>query len=252
MKQLVLAANWKMNLSTVEIPAYFSEFTKNLSPKVMAKFVFAVPNVFFDRALQATSSCNWQIAAQNVHEAPSGAFTGETSLPMLTAAGINTVLIGHSERRQYFAETDESVARKVAAATASGFTVIACVGETLQQRQKNETKAVITRQMQAITDHCRDASHLMIAYEPVWAIGTGVTASSTQASEVHDMIRSLLTAWNPAQAKTTPILYGGSVKAENVAELVAMPNIDGALVGGASLSGAAFAKLANAASLNLR
>lgn len=254
MKNLVLAANWKMNLRASDIEGYFARFAAKLDPKAQAGFIFAVPSLFFERARQAVGRTDpgggrgWRIAAQNCHEAASGAFTGELSLPMLSEAGIQTALIGHSERRQHFGETDVSVGRKVRAAGMNGFLAVACVGETKEERLAHKTIEVVSRQVRAVMENCLDASRLIIAYEPVWAIGTGLTASAAQAGEVHDFIRGFIGGWLDApRAKRMPILYGGSVKPENIAELVRMDNIDGALVGGASLEGELFAELANRA-----
>jgi triosephosphate isomerase len=160
--------------------------------------------------------------AQNVHWASEGAFTGEVSPPMLLALGVRGSLVGHSERRQYFGETDDGVARRTHAALEAGLEVIACVGETLAQREAGETEDVLRRQVSVLEPHPR----LVVAYEPVWAIGTGLTATPEQAQEAHAFIKSLL---------DVPILYGGSVKPDNAEQLLSQPDVDGALVGGASL-----------------
>lgn len=248
MKPIVLAANWKMNLNQSDTEAYFAKFSQGLKQDPRARLVFAVPNLFFARAQKAIGKYSYNIAAQNFHEAPSGAFTGEISLSMLREVGIEWALIGHSERRQYFGETDQSVAKKVQAATTQGFYVIACVGETRAERERGETESVLTKQTKAILAAVQDPSRLMIAYEPVWAIGTGLTATKEQAEQAHLLLRGMLTdAFGPQISQATPILYGGSVKADNIADLIKMPNINGALVGGASLDGAAFAELVNRA-----
>ena len=160
--------------------------------------------------------------AQNVHWEPEGAFTGEISAPMLLELGVEGSLVGHSERRQYFGETDEGVARRARAALEAGLHVIACVGETLEQREAGQTEEILRRQVSVLEPHER----LVVAYEPVWAIGTGLTATPEIAQEAHDHIKSLL---------DVPVLYGGSVKADNAAALFAQHDVDGALVGGASL-----------------
>ena len=160
--------------------------------------------------------------AQNVHWEPEGAYTGEISAPMLLELGVTGSLVGHSERRQYFGETDETVALRTRAALDAGLRVIACVGETLAEREGNETEDVLRRQLSVLDPH----TQLVLAYEPVWAIGTGLTATPEMAQDAHAFIRSLLDA---------PVLYGGSVKADNAAALLAQPDVDGALVGGASL-----------------
>ncbi len=172
--------------------------------------------------------------AQNVHWAPEGAFTGEISAPMLLELGVTGSLVGHSERRQYFGETDQDVARRAEAALTAGLGVIACVGETLEEREADETEQVLRRQVSALAAHER----LVIAYEPVWAIGTGRTATPQIAQDAHELIKSLL---------DVPVLYGGSVKPDNAAELLAQPAVDGALVGGASLDVDSFHAICEAA-----
>ena len=172
--------------------------------------------------------------AQNVHWEPEGAYTGEISAPMLLGLGVAGSLAGHSERRQYFGETDETVAKRTQAALAAGLHVIACVGETQGERERGETEDVLRRQLSVLEPH-RD---LVLAYEPVWAIGTGLTATPAMAQEAHAFIKSLLDA---------PVLYGGSVKPDNAAALMAQPDVDGALVGGASLDIESFASICTAA-----
>ena len=172
--------------------------------------------------------------AQNVHWEPEGAYTGEISAPMLLALGVSGALVGHSERRQYFGETDETVALRTRAALDAGLHVIACVGETLEQRERDETEDVLRRQLSVLEPH----PNLVLAYEPVWAIGTGLTATPDQAQDAHEFIKSLLDA---------PVLYGGSVKPDNAASLLAQPAVDGALVGGASLDVDSFKAICAAA-----
>jgi triosephosphate isomerase len=189
-------------------------------------------------SLEAAVGEEWTIYAQNVHWAAEGAFTGEISARMLVEVGVQGTLVGHSERRLYFGETDESVMLRAEAALAAGLGVIACVGETEAEREADETEAVLRRQVAVLPRH--DA--LVIAYEPVWAIGTGKTATPEMAQEAHALIKSV---------HETRVLYGGSVKPENAAELLTQPDIDGALVGGASLDAASFSSLCHiAASLS--
>jgi triosephosphate isomerase (TIM) len=176
--------------------------------------------------------------AQNVHWEPEGAYTGEISAPMLISLGVRGSLVGHSERRRYFGETDSAVARRAHAALAAGLGVIACVGETAEERDSGNTNMVISVQVAAIREECGAADRLVLAYEPVWAIGTGRTATPELAQEVHAFIKSLL---------DRPVLYGGSVKPENAAELMAQPDVDGALVGGASLDIDSFVAICEAA-----
>ncbi|KYF74753.1 triose-phosphate isomerase [Sorangium cellulosum] len=188
------------------------------------------------------------IAAQNMSAEVSGAFTGEIASGMLKDAGATWVILGHSERRQLFAETDESVARKVASAIAAELRPIVCVGETLEQREAGETLAVVERQVRAFLDElAKQPGFGVIAYEPVWAIGTGKVARAEDAQEVHAFIRGLLAKASEDLASVTRVLYGGSVKADNAEALLAQDDIDGALVGGASLDAAGFAKIVEAA-----
>jgi triosephosphate isomerase len=177
--------------------------------------------------------------AQNVHWEPEGAYTGEVSPPMLLALGARGAIVGHSERRQYFGESDLNVARRAQAALRAGLAVIACVGETQEERDADDTETVLRIQVDAIADLCGPHDQLVIAYEPVWAIGTGRTATPELAQEAHAFIRSLL---------DRPVLYGGSVKPDNASELLAQPDVDGALVGGASLEIESFAAICEAAS----
>jgi triosephosphate isomerase len=190
------------------------------------------------------SSKNSRIAvgAQNVCDAESGAFTGEVSARMLAEFGVRYVLVGHSERRELYGESDSLVAAKTAAAISSGLTPVVCVGETLAQRQEGKTECVVLRQLNAVVQQIgiEGIEKCIVAYEPVWAIGTGETASPAQAQEVHAALRNRLQQLDAALAETTPILYGGSVKASNAAELFAQPDIDGGLVGGASLKAEEF------------
>ena len=190
-----------------------------------------------------------RVAAQNMHEEESGAFTGEVSAPMLTALGVEAVVLGHSERRAMFGETDEALARKVPAALAAGLEPILCVGESEAERDAAETESVLRRQLEAdLTDvGDEELASVVIAYEPIWAIGTGKTATPEQAEETIAFIRSLLEARDASAADATRILYGGSVKPDNAAELLGRDGVDGALVGGASLDPADFLAICEAA-----
>src|SRR5262245_15493811 len=196
------------------------------------------PFVSLSAAVQALAGTNVAVAAQNVHWAAEGAFTGEISAPMLFELGVYGAIVGHSERRQYFGESDEGVARRAHAALEAGLWVIACVGESAEERESGETELVLKLQTQAIADAVGPHHQLTIAYEPVWAIGTGNTATPDQAQAAHAFIRSLL---------DVPILYGGSVNPENASDLLDQPDIDGALVGGASLDVASFSAICRAA-----
>ncbi len=196
------------------------------------------PYVSLAPVLEALAGSAIAVYAQNAHWADEGAFTGEVSPPMLLELGVDGAVVGHSERRQYFADTDTSVARRARHALAAGLRVIACVGETEEQREADETETVLRLQVEAIGDATQAHENLVLAYEPVWAIGTGKTATPEMAQEAHAFIRSIL---------DVPILYGGSVKPENAAELMGQPDVDGALVGGASLEVDSFAAICEAA-----
>jgi len=226
----LMAGNWKMFKGPTETYAFFDAFEAPDGVDV----VICPPFVSLEDAVGE----EWPIYAQNVHWAAEGAFTGEISAQMLVELGVQGALVGHSERRQYFGETDETVRQRAEAALAAGLGVIACVGELEGEREAGETEAVLRRQVEVLPVHDR----LVIAYEPVWAIGTGKTATPDLAQEAHAFIKSL---------HDTRVLYGGSVKPENAADLLAQPDIDGALVGGASLDPASFSSLCQiAASLS--
>jgi triosephosphate isomerase len=223
---VLIAGNWKMFKTQAETRAFCSTF----SPPDGVDVVVCPP--FTSLAVAVESGLT--VFAQNVHWADEGAFTGEISIAMLNELGVAGSLVGHSERRQFFGETDEDTARRAAAALAAGLRVIACVGESEQEREVGETEAVLRRQVTALEPH----RELVIAYEPVWAIGTGKTATPDIAQEAHAFIKSLIDA---------PVLYGGSVKPDNAAELLGRPDVDGALVGGASLDPESFAAICRAA-----
>ena len=222
----LIAGNWKMFKGPAETLAFFDRFEAPDGIDV----VLCPPFV----SLEAAVGEEWPIYAQSVHWAADGAFTGEVSAEMLVEIGVLGALVGHSERRQWFGETDDTVQRRAEAALAAGLGVIACVGETEAEREAGETEAVLRRQVAAIP---RD-NRLVIAYEPVWAIGTGKTATPEIAQDAHALIKSL---------HETRVLYGGSVKPENAVELLSQPAVDGALVGGASLDPDSFAEICRAA-----
>jgi triosephosphate isomerase (TIM) len=243
-----LAANWKMHKTTEEAERFLGEFLPRVSesgPEV----VICPPFTSLRAAVELCFESPVRVAAQNMHEADEGAFTGEISPPMLLDLGVDGVILGHSERRQYFAETDEALARKVPAALGAGLEPILCVGENEAQRDGDETEQVLTRQIQADLANVPDArlSEVVIAYEPIWAIGTGRTATSQQAQEAIALIRRLIDARSDTAAAAIRILYGGSVKPDNAAELISQPDVDGALVGGASLDPGDFAAILEAA-----
>jgi triosephosphate isomerase len=227
---LLVAGNWKM--FSGPSPA---ELAAGVAGIDGVDVVVAPPFVSLGESVQALAGTEIGVFAQNCHWEAEGAFTGEVSAPMLRELGVYGTIVGHSERRQWFADTDDTVARRSAAALAEGLHVIACVGETLAEREAGETEAVLRRQA-SVLEH---DDNLVIAYEPVWAIGTGKTATPEMAQEAHEVIKSLL---------DVPVLYGGSVKPDNAAELLAQPAIDGALVGGASLDVDSFAAICHSAS----
>jgi triosephosphate isomerase len=227
----LLAANWKMYKGPRETREFCSAFT----PPEGVEAVLCPPFVSLASAVESGHT----VFAQNVHWADEGAFTGEVSAPMLLELGVAGAIVGHSERRQYFDETDETVARRTVSALGHGLRVIACVGESLEEREAGQTEIVLRIQVEAIADAVGPHEGLVVAYEPVWAIGTGRTATPEQAREAHAFVKSLLDA---------PVLYGGSVKPDNAAELLGQPGVDGALVGGASLDVESFTAICRAAS----
>jgi len=233
-----VAGNWKMHKTVREVVAYIKEFRAVVKDLDGIDIVLAAPFTAVHAAAEAARSSNVAIAAQDVYWETQGAFTGEVSAPMIHEAGAEYVIIGHSERRTLFGETDDSVRRKVAAAFEADLTPIVCIGETLQQRDRNETFAVLTRQLTEGLGAVEAARlpALVVAYEPVWAIGTGRNATPEQAAEAHAHIRGWLSnAYGTEAAEAVRLLYGGSVKPDNIASLASQPDVDGALVGGASL-----------------
>ena len=210
--------------------------------------VVAPPATALASVAQAVAGTGVEVSAQNIYPKDEGAFTGEISAPMILDAGCKWVIIGHSERRQYFGETDESVKQKTVAALAAGLKPIVCIGETLQEREAGKTLEVVGRQVQAVLDVLASKPGVgVLAYEPVWAIGTGKVATDAQAQEVHAAIRQQLAKKSQQLADVTRILYGGSVKPDNAKALLACPDIDGALVGGAALKADSFAAIVEAA-----
>jgi triosephosphate isomerase len=230
---MLIAGNWKMFNGPREAGA----FCRALRDVDLGDVDVAVcpPYVSLAEAVQTLAGTEIGVFAQNCHWDPEGAFTGEVSAPMLLELGVYGTIVGHSERRQFFGETDEGVARRVESALDQGLQVIACVGETEAQREAGETESLLRRQLSVLSAD----DNLVVAYEPVWAIGTGKTATPEIAQEAHAFVKSLI---------DVPVLYGGSVKPENAAELTAQPDVDGALVGGASLDLESFAAICRAAS----
>ncbi|NHQ61182.1 triose-phosphate isomerase [Chlorobium sp. BLA1] len=250
MRQKIVVGNWKMNNTIAESAALASELVAALGKDFSGCEVGIAPTyVALQEAGKIIAGSAVQLVAQNCHFENDGAFTGEVSTGMLKAVGCSYVIIGHSERRQFFGETNATVNLRIKKALAEGLKVILCVGETLAERESEVTSKVVTSQVTEGLAGISDISTIVIAYEPVWAIGTGKTASSAQAEEVHLLIRNTITKlYGDAAAGKLRIQYGGSVKPSNAAELFAMPNIDGGLIGGASLNAADFAAIIKAAS----
>jgi triosephosphate isomerase len=239
----IIAGNWKMNKTAAEGKALV-EALKPLVASATAEVVVCPPFTTLAAVVAAAAGSNVKVGAQNIHWAANGAFTGEISAEMLKDAGVEYVIIGHSERRQYFGETDATVNQRLKAALAAGLKPMVCIGETLAEREGNRTEAVIDTQMKGgfagITPEQMAA--LVIAYEPVWAIGTGKTATPAMAQETHAYIRKVVgQLFGAAAAASVRIQYGGSMKPDNAKELLSQPDIDGGLIGGASLKAADFA-----------
>jgi triosephosphate isomerase (TIM) len=250
LRRPVIAGNWKMYKTHKETLAFFEAFTPLIPKPTPCDIIIAPPftSLALLAALEKTRGIKISVAAQNGHWEREGAFTGEISMQMISDCGAEAVIVGHSERRQYFGETDESVNRKVKAALEAKLTPIMCVGESLADREANLTRSVLKRQFEgglaALT--AADFSRILLAYEPVWAIGTGKTATPEIAEDVHRYLRGLAAKhFSPEQASAVRILYGGSVKPDNIKGLMAQAEIDGALVGGASLDPKWFAAIVN-------
>jgi triosephosphate isomerase len=238
-----IAANWKMFKTVHEAVVFVKEFRIVVKDTAGVEIVVAPPFTALHAVAEAARHSTIGVAGQNLHWEREGAFTGEVSAGMLKEAGAEYVIIGHSERRRLFQETDETVNRRLAAALAAGLTPIVCIGETLDERERGETLAVLDRQIKAGLDRItsEQVAALVLAYEPVWAIGTGRNATPQQAGEAHAHIRSRLRQWFGGDAADhCHVIYGGSVKPDNISDLVALPDVDGALVGGASLEVRAF------------
>jgi len=247
MKKKLIAGNWKMNGSLAANAALLEQLHAGIPPAACLVAV-CVPAAYLHQVAGATHMGAIAVGAQDVSAFEAGAYTGEISASMLRDLGVHYVIVGHSERRQYHAETDAVVALKVQKALAAGLTPIVCVGETLGERESGKTEEVVKRQLAAVihaNGHC--ISEIVLAYEPVWAIGTGKTASPEQAQQVHAVLRAQLAAATP-QADRVHILYGGSMNAANAHQLLSQKDIDGGLVGGASLKAADFLSIIAAAS----
>ncbi|MEW6751144.1 MAG: triose-phosphate isomerase [Candidatus Latescibacterota bacterium] len=251
MRRPIVAGNWKMNKTAPEAGELAQRLVA-LGGELCAgrDVVLCPPFTALEAVRQVLTGSPICLGAQNMHWEATGAYTGEVSAPMLLTSGCTHVILGHSERRQYFAETDETVNRKLHAALHTGLTPIVCVGESLQQREAGKLEATVVGQVEAAFKGIAsgDASRVVLAYEPIWAIGTGRTATTQQAQEAHALIRRCLQgAYGREVASRIRIQYGGSVKAENAAELFACPDIDGGLIGGASLNAEGFAAIVRSA-----
>jgi triosephosphate isomerase len=245
----LIAGNWKMHKTVEEA----EEFVAGLLPRVSSldgvDVALCVPFTALNAVVDSVRGSRVAVYAQNMHEADSGAYTGEISAPMLNDLDVNGVLLGHSERRQYFGETDKALEQKVVAALKAGLAPMLCVGETEDEREAGDTERKLRHQVQEGLDGIDDEllSQVTIAYEPIWAIGTGKVATPDQAQEAIAFVRALVAGRSKEQAEQVRILYGGSVNDGNAAELLALPDVDGALVGGASLDPATFATICEAA-----
>ena len=246
MRKKLITANWKMYKTPEQTTAFFREFLPMADGHTRDEIAVCPPFINLHAAIAAAAGSNVLIGAQNVHWEKEGAFTGEISAPMLVSIGVTHVIIGHSERRQYFNETDDTVNRKLEVSLENGLTPIVCVGEILEEREAGLTEDVLRRQcLRAFNGiSARKAARLTVAYEPVWAIGTGKTATPQMAADAHTVIRyEAENAFGKEFAENLRILYGGSVKPENATALMSESEIDGALVGGASLDPATFSKI---------
>lgn len=244
MRTFLIAGNWKMNAGPKETDNLIREMKSKLESKeTVSDILLCPPFISLPAASKQAAESVIQIGGQNVHFEDNGAYTGEISTSMLKEVGCNYVIVGHSERREYFGDTDAVIAKKASKAIQDGLNVILCVGEKLDQRKSGDHQQVVMKQLQEVISHLteEDAEQLTIAYEPVWAIGTGETATPDQAQEMHQFIRNFLTEhWSTQRLAGIRILYGGSMKPGNAEELLKQPDVDGGLIGGASLDAESF------------
>jgi triosephosphate isomerase len=245
----LIAGNWKMHKTIAEAEHFVAGLLPRVSSSDGVDVALCVPFTALSAVVESTRGSRVEVYAQTMHEAPNGAFTGEISAPMLTELDVHGVLLGHSERRQHFGETDRALALKVPAALEVGLGAILCVGETEAEREAGETERTLRHQVQEGLERVdsQRLGEVVIAYEPIWAIGTGKVATPEQAQEAVGFVRALVAGRSAEQAQRTRILYGGSVSDANAAELLALPDVDGALVGGASLDPAQLAAIVDAA-----
>lgn len=245
----LIAGNWKMHKTVTEAEQFIQALLPRVSSAEGVEVAICPPFTALGAMVDSTRGSRVQVYAQNMHYAEQGAYTGEVSAAMLSDLDVHGVILGHSERREYFGETDKALAQKVPAAFAAGMLPVLCVGETEEERERGDTERKLRHQIQEDLAKIADEQlgDVVIAYEPIWAIGTGQVATAEQAQEAAAFIRALVAGRSPEQADRMRVLYGGSVKPENAAELLALPDVDGALVGGASLDAESFAAIVEAA-----
>jgi triosephosphate isomerase len=245
----LIAGNWKMHKTVAEAEAYIGALLPRVSTADGVDVAICPSFLALAAMVDSTRGSRVQVYAQNMHSSPAGPFTGEVSPPMLTEAGVHGVVLGHSERREQFGETDRALQLKVPAALEAGLLPILCVGETEEERERGDTERKLRHQVQEALARIETArlGDVVIAYEPIWAIGTGRVATAEQAQEAVAFVRALVGDRSREESERTRVLYGGSVKAENAGELLALPDVDGALVGGASLEAESFAAIVTAA-----
>jgi triosephosphate isomerase len=248
-RSALIAGNWKMNKTVAEAERYVQALLPRVASLDGVEIAICAPFTALGPMIESTRGSRVAVFAQNMHDAPHGAFTGEISAPMLVELGVSGVVLGHSERRELFGETDRAVAQKVAAALDAGLTPILCVGETEEERLAGDTERKLRHQVQEGLEHVPKArlGEVAIAYEPIWAIGTGQVATAEQAQDAASFVRALVGSEASGAGQLVSVLYGGSVNPANAAELLALPDVDGALVGGASLEADSFAAIAAAA-----
>ena len=249
-RKTIIAGNWKMNKNPAETKEFITQLKPHAARAKWCETVLCVPFIDIPAAVKAAKNTRVFIAAQNMHHESSGAYTGEVSGEMLVSLGVKYVVIGHSERRQYFGETEDTVSQKVRAALACGLRPLVCVGESMSQREKNLTLDYVRMQIKTVFWDVdpKDVKKVVVAYEPIWAIGTGKTATAQQADEVGRAIRECIREiYGARHARSVTILYGGSMNPKNAKELLAMPDVDGGLIGGASLQCDDFVQILDAA-----
>ena len=251
MRQKIVAGNWKMNNDKAETKALIKGIKKSIKklPLENTRVIISPSYVSLSSAVKKAKNTNIEVASQNMHQAKNGAYTGEISADMLKSIGVKTVIIGHSERREYFGETDELLAEKIDAVLANGLEAIFCFGEKLEERKKEDHLLEVGSQLKNALFHLKaiDFKNIILAYEPVWAIGTGETASPEQAQEMHAFVRNIIgKKFSKEVADSVSILYGGSVKPANAEEIFSKPDVDGGLIGGAALKAEDFAAIIKA------